>query len=186
MCINHADRPSSTQEMLHVRTAAHAFCTFGVAAVFLAGCAHAPEPVDESADFAPVDYARTCVLANPEVKSEAFTRALEAGLRGAGVSFERLPAGSGPDACPFVLTYSVRLRGDVLEGVVFQTFEHGIPRVEAQGSAEPGKGLTAQRVAAFTQELFARLRAMAGKRAEAEAKTQTQTSVRTVGKTPGD
>lgn len=136
-----------------------------VSLLALTGCAGTPEVVDESADFAPVDYARVCVLDNPEVKSSAFKRALEAGLEASGVSFERLPAGSGPDACPFVITYAVRTQGDLVDGVVFQTFEHGIPRIEAKGRAEPGKGLTAQRVAAFTQELFLKLRSLAGKQA---------------------
>lgn len=147
-------------------------------ALTLAGCASGPKIVDESADFAPVDYARTCVLENPEVKSDGFKRALEAGLGAAGVSFERLAPGTGPDACPFVLTYSVETRGDVVEGVVFQTFEHGIPRLEAKGRAEAGKGLTAQRVAAFTEELMGKLRMIAKLKArEAEGAGRTaQTS----------
>ena len=135
-------------------------------ALGLAACASGPKIVDESADFAPVDYARTCVLENPEVKSDALKRALEAGLAAAGVSFERLSAGSGPDACPFVVPYSVETRGDVVEGIVFQTFEHGIPRVEATGRAEAGKGLTAQRVAAFTEELIGKLRMLAKQQAQ--------------------
>lgn len=124
----------------------------------LAGCASGPaSPADESASFAPVDYKSVCLLENERVKSPKLVEAIESGLKKGGAQVKRLPAGSGPGACPFVLTYEVHAEKGVINAIFYQTFENGIPRLQATGRAPQGRGLTVAAVEAYTQELLARL-----------------------------
>ena len=51
------------------------------AMILLAGCAHGP--VDESADFAPVNYRDVCLLENSAVRSTRLVDAIESGFRAA-------------------------------------------------------------------------------------------------------
>lgn len=138
------------------------------AGLMLAGCVAAPAgPVDESANFAPVSYDSVCLLENDAVKSPKLVDAVESGLKKAGLKVTRLKAGTGPYACPFVLTYDVP-SGDGLVSVIrFQTFEHGIPRVDAAGRAPAGRALTVGAVEAYAKELIDRLKARAGETAPA-------------------
>ena len=46
---------------------------------------------------------------------------------------KRLRAGSGPDACSFVVTYEVPNKQGSVNVIRYQTYEHGIPRVDATG-----------------------------------------------------
>lgn len=133
----------------------------GAAAVLslgLAGCASGPaSPADETAEFAPVDYSSVCLLENERVKSPKLVDAIESGLKKGGAEVKRLAPGTGPGACPFVLTYEVRADKGVINAIFYQTFENGIPRLQATGRAPQGRGLTVAAVEAYTQELLARL-----------------------------
>lgn len=127
-------------------------------AATLVGCASGtPGRVDETADFAPVSHRSVCLLENDAVKSPKLPDAIESGLRKAGIEVTRLPSGTGPMACPFVLTYDVPSEDGLVSIIRFQTFEHGIPRVDAAGRAPHGKSLTVGAVEAYVQELFAKI-----------------------------
>lgn len=147
------------------------------AALLLAGCSSfsgdrpetAPEQ-DETAQFAPVDYMSVCLLENSSVKSPALVDAMEKGFRAAGADVKRLPAGSGADACPFVITYEVESTEGVIRTVVYHTFEHGIPRNNARGRAPEGRGLTVDMVALHSRELLRNLEKI-GKQKAAQAQS---------------
>ena len=132
----------------------------------LAGCAvsggsagSAPAAaVDETAEFAPVAYDQVCLLLNPAVKSDKLVDALEEGLKKSGASVKRLDPGTAPSACPFVITYEAQSQKGLIQSISFQTFEHGIPRVQANGRAKEGRALTVGLAAAYAQELVERLR----------------------------
>lgn len=115
------------------------FAVLLCAGIAAAGCASSPkspaEPADESAQFAPVNYLDICLLENNEVKSPKLVDAIESGFRKAGANVKRLRAGSGPDACSFVVTYEVPNKQGSVNVIRYQTYEHGIPRVDATGSA---------------------------------------------------
>lgn len=127
------------------------------AMILLAGCAHGP--VDESADFAPVNYRDVCLLENSAVRSTRLVDAIESGFRAAGARVVRQPAGAGPDACPFTVTYEATVEGNVVRSIFYQTFEHGIPRREARGTAPKGRALTVSAVESYSKELIERLAA---------------------------
>lgn len=122
-----------------------------------AGEAAPAAAADESAEFAPVSYRNVCLLENDAVRSPKLVDAIESGLRGAGAEVKRLPSGSGPDACPFVITYEVPDTDGVVNTIRYQTFEHGIPRVDATGTAPEGRALTVKAVEAYSAELLGRL-----------------------------
>ncbi len=129
-----------------------------ILAASLVGCASGTTGrVDETADFAPVSYRSVCLLENDAVKSPKLPDAIESGLKKAGVEVKRLPSGTGPMACPFVLTYDVPSEDGLVSVIRFQTFEHGIPRVDAAGRAPAGRALTVNAVEAYVQELFSKL-----------------------------
>ena len=71
----------------------------------------------------------------------------------------RQPAGAGPDACPFTVTYEATVEGNVVRSIFYQTFEHGIPRREARGTAPKGRALTVSAVESYSKELIERLAA---------------------------
>lgn len=128
---------------------------------FLSGCAAwdgGASPADETADFAPVDYNQVCLLDNPAVKSPKLADALEEGFRRSGATVKRLPAGTPPGSCPFVITYEAVSDKGVIKAISFQTFEHGIPRVQADGKAQKDRGLTVGLAAAYAQEILERLK----------------------------
>ena len=75
----------------------------------------------------------------------------------AGANVKRLRAGSGPDACSFVVTYEVPNKQGSVNVIRYQTYEHGIPRVDATGSAPQGRALTVQAVEAYSAELLSKL-----------------------------
>lgn len=122
------------------------FAVLLCAGIAAAGCASSPkspaEPADESAQFAPVNYLDICLLENNEVKSPKLVDAIESGFRKAGANVKRLRAGSGPDACSFVVTYEVPNKQGSVNVIRYQTYEHGIPRVDATGSAPQDRALT--------------------------------------------
>ena len=161
------------------RTALFAvLATLGIAAT---GCATNPqepaEPVDETAQFAPVSYRDICLLENDEVKSPKLVEAIESGFRKAGAEVKRLRAGTGPEACSFVVTYDVPNRQGTISMIRYQTYEHGIPRVDATGTAPEGRALTVQAVEAYSAELLARLahaKAGAGPQAAQAQANQTE------------
>ena len=128
----------------------------------LSGCASAPGVVDESADFAPVDYRSVCLLENDAVEVPRLVDAIEAGLRAGGAGVRRLKAGTGPAACPFVLAYDVPSQDGSLRAIRFQSFEHGIPRADAVGRAPEGRNLTVGSVEAYAREFLGRLEAAPG------------------------
>ena len=134
------------------------FAVLLCAGIAAAGCASSPkspaEPADESAQFAPVNYLDICLLENNEVKSPKLVDAIESGFRKAGANVKRLRAGSGPDACSFVVTYEVPNKQGSVNVIRYQTYEHGIPRVDATGSAPQGRALTVQAVEAYSAELL--------------------------------
>ena len=130
----------------------------------LAGCSSLPGgddeaqataavPADESKEFKPVSYDQ-----NSAVKSPKLVEAIEAGLKRSGAEVKRLEPGTSPKACPFVLTYEVAAQNGVITAVVFQTFENGIPRMQASGSAPKGRGLTVAMAAGYAHELLGRLK----------------------------
>lgn len=137
------------------------FAVLLCAGIAAAGCASSPkspaEPADESAQFAPVNYLDICLLENNEVKSPKLVDAIESGFRKAGANVKRLRAGSGPDACSFVVTYEVPNNQGSVNVIRYQTYEHGIPRVDATGSAPQGRALTVQAVEAYSAELLSKL-----------------------------
>ena len=137
------------------------FAVLLCAGIAAAGCASSPkspaEPADESAQFAPVNYLDICLLENNEVKSPKLVDAIESGFRKAGANVKRLRAGSGPDACSFVVTYEVPNKQGSVNVIRYQTYEHGIPRVDATGSAPQGRALTVQAVEAYSAELLSKL-----------------------------
>lgn len=118
------------------------FAVLLCAGIAAAGCASSPkspaEPADESAQFAPVNYLDICLLENNEVKSPKLVDAIESGFRKAGANVKRLRAGSGPDACSFVVTYEVPNKQGSVNVIRYQTYEHGIPRVDATGFSPTG------------------------------------------------
>ena len=135
----------------------------------LAGCSSLPGgddeaqataavPADESKEFKPVSYDQVCLLENSAVKSPKLVEAIEAGLKRSGAEVKRLEPGTSPKACPFVLTYEVAAQNGVITAVVFQTFENGIPRMQASGSAPKGRGLTVAMAAGYAHELLGRLK----------------------------
>ncbi len=130
-------------------------------AAALSGCAleaYGPgRPMDESADFSPVDYRSVCLLENEAVESPGLPEAIEAGFLKSGARVRRLRAGEGPGVCDFVVTYAVDTARGRIRTIVYQTYEHGIPRVEARGKAPPGRFLTAESVRAYSAELMERL-----------------------------
>ena len=133
-------------------------------ALLAAGCSNlgfgvdGPAPVDEAPQFAPVDYSNVCLLLNNKVQSRPLVDAIVDGVKAAGANVRKLPDGSGPEACPFVITYGVETNENVVRPIIYQTYENGIPRVEARGAAPEGKGLTVQLVRNFTAELLTKLR----------------------------
>lgn len=137
------------------------FAVLLCAGIAAAGCASSPkspaEPADESAQFAPVNYLDICLLENNEVKSPKLVDAIESGFCKAGANVKRLRAGSGPDACSFVVTYEVPNKQGSVNVIRYQTYEHGIPRVDATGSAPQGRALTVQAVEAYSAELLSKL-----------------------------
>lgn len=137
------------------------FAVLLCAGIAASGCASSPkspaEPADESAQFAPVNYLDICLLENNEVKSPKLVDAIESGFRKAGANVKRLRAGTGPDACSFVVTYEVPNKQGSVNVIRYQTYEHGIPRVDATGSAPQGRALTVQAVEAYSAELLSKL-----------------------------
>lgn len=133
----------------------------GLLAASLGGCAAGPfgssASADEAADFAPVSRRSVCLLENDAVKSPKLADAIETGLLAAGAEVKRLPSGTGPMACPFVITYDVPSEDGLVSVVRFQTFEHGIPRLDAAGRAPAGRALTVKAVEAYAKELLEKL-----------------------------
>ena len=128
--------------------------------------AAAVRPADESKDFSPVTYNQVCLLENAAVKSPKLVDAIEAGLKRSGAEVKRLEPGTSPKACPFVITYEVAAEKGVITTVVFQTFEHGIPRLQASGAAPKGRGLTVAMAAGYAHELLGRLKGTIGAKAQ--------------------
>lgn len=152
------------------RTAASLFA-LALAGFALSGCASHPQDpapaADETADFEPVSYREVCLLENDAVKSPRLADAVESGLRKGGAEVRRIRSGSGPMVCPFVITYDVPSDSGLVNVIRFQTFEHGIPRVDAAGTAPEGRALTVQAVEAYAAELLARIAHRGGAENEA-------------------
>ena len=130
-------------------------------------------PADETKDFAPVVYDNVCLLENAAVKSPKLVDTIEAGLKRSGATVKRLEPGTSPKACPFVITYEVAAEKGVITAVVFQTFEHGIPRMQASGAAPKGRGLTVSMAAGFAHELLGRLKGTIDANGKRVAKPQS-------------
>lgn len=129
--------------------------------------------VDESADFAPVSYRSVCLLENSAVQSPRLVEAIEAGLQAGGAQVKRINTGTSPTECPFVLTYDIpSTSGDGAITIIrFQTFEHGVPRVDATGRAPQGRSLTVQAVEAYAKEFLGKLEETAEERNAATSAT---------------
>lgn len=146
-----------------LRQPALLLCASLLAGGMLSGCASVPGVIDESADFAPVDYRSVCLLENDAVEVPRLVDAIETGLRAGGARVRRLKAGAGPAVCPFVLAYDVPSEDGSLGAIRFQSFEHGIPRADAVGRAPEGRTLTVGSVEAYAREFLGRLEAAARK-----------------------
>lgn len=129
-----------------------------VAAAAASGCTvnKMPAAVDESAYFSPVDYRNACILPNPSVPNTRIVQATVQGFSRAGAVPKVLAVGDGPQACDFVVTYSISAEGRRISAVRFQTYEHGIPRISATGKSPDGS-LTFERASAFAEDLMKKL-----------------------------
>lgn len=132
-------------------------------AMTLSGCAGIPA-VDESADFAPVSYRTVCLLENDAVQSPRLVEAIESGLQAGGADVKRLKSGTSTTVCPFVVTYDIPSNDGLVSIIRFQTFEHGIPRIDATGRAPQGRSLTVQAVEAYAKEFLGKLEETAAER----------------------
>ncbi|MDO5530965.1 hypothetical protein [Sutterella sp.] len=151
-------------------------CTL-LPAALVAGCAVGSSgPYDETPDFAPVSYKSVCLLANPDVKIPRVMEAVEAGLKRGGAEVKRIAAGSGTLVCPFVITYDLPSDDGIVSSIRFQSFEHGIPRLDAAGRAPKGKALTIAAVEAYAAEFLNRA-SRRGKPAEAEKAPEAEKPV---------
>ena len=126
------------------------------------------ESIPADAMTRPVDLSVVCVLDNPQVKSSQLVKAVDDGIRSAGSEVRHIAPGEGPQACSFVMTYSVETTGKAVTAVIFQTFENSIPRIEARGEAGGGRAVTYDNAAAYAAELMRRTKKRLGIRTAAE------------------
>ena len=135
------------------------------ALLFTAGCAGqgadervlGPESVLPDAMKRPADLSTVCILRNPVVESARLTEAMAAGAEKFGSKVKILAPTAGPQACSFVVAYTVEARGNAVHTIVFQTFENSIPRMEARGTAGEGAAaLTFDTVAEYMTEILRR------------------------------
>lgn len=141
-----------------VRRAAAALCA--AAALLASGCATAPaahapaESIPADAMRRPVDLTSVCLINGGNVKSEALLEALSEGIRTFGAQPRELADGDGPQSCSFVLAYQVKTEGEHFRYIVFQTFENGIPRLEARGTPVDAPFLSFDDVSDYTVRIL--------------------------------
>lgn len=134
------------------------YAAFAVTALAASGCTinKTQTAVDEAEYFAPVDYRNACILPNPSVPNTRIIQATAQGFARAGATPKILAAGDGPQACEFVVTYSITADGRSISAIRYQTYEHGIPRISASGKAPDGS-LTFERASALAEDLMKKL-----------------------------
>lgn len=130
-------------------------CVIAAAAGLTAcGTERYPSEIPASALEVLPSYDEVCLLESSHLTTQALTDALESGLRATGANVRFLPAGEGPMACPFVITYDIKVRGPRISEIYLQTFEHGVPIVDARGAAREGAGLTTANVAEYAARVY--------------------------------
>ncbi len=116
-----------------------------------------PTIAEDALDRA-VDFNTVCVLENPAVKTDILLEAIEEGVKDAGARYVFIPAGEGPLACSYSLTYSIDYEGKTIKSVQFYTFENGIPIGNARGTPNDAGGLTFDMVSQYVQLVIERSR----------------------------
>ncbi len=127
----------------------------------LSGCAGvqtAPGPYHIAADALqkPVDYTRVCVLENPAVKADVLLEAIQDGINAAEATYVPIPAGAGPAACSYTISYDAHYDGRLLRSVTFYTFENGVPIYSARGTPNGSGGVTFDMVSQYVQLVIER------------------------------